>query len=451
MIFYMPFVMSATVLCCDHVVGAFVRVVRVVNHEHARTNKLSYSPQSTSAIDISENALRDVTPLKEWAANYGVQMSDCYELNSDDGGYDVYATTTQNLPQDSPILYIPSEIILTGNKACQELGVMSSAEQSLMSSDHNTFYLFLKVLKEYEMGQDSTYYPWLNSSPRYYSNGASMTDFCFGCLPPYAAEMALDEKKRLGQFVQALHAVPFLSEESKNNADLTRWAYNVVYTRMMMMPDGDYCLCPMADYFNHIGGDVVDASITFDEEGNCYAYSTRNLQAGQSLLICYGDSTNPSYLMAKYGFLDESSPATFCKYVISNPSNELYNMGYPTQMLFYMDGSICDTVWDILLYEELGKVSYEEAQTFYQCVMSGDDATKQNYHSQYFVRTLESLKEHVDFIVEELDELGLGLETQMAQGQDAIRHPRLPLILKHNEFVLETFERVQQKLDNMIS
>ena len=264
--------------------------------------------------------------------------------------------------------------------------------------------------------------------------------------PPYAAELALQEKLRLGKFVNALNGVSFLSEES---IDATKFAYNVVFTRMMPMPNGDYCIAPMCDYFNH-WGDISDASISFDEDGNCYAYSTRDVQAGEPLRICYNNPTNPSLLLAKYGFLDESSPATFCKYVISNPTEELFNMGYPDRAVIYKDGSISDEVWDILLYEELGKVSPEDQQAFYHACMTGDEGTKQSYHEKFFVNTHSKLQQHVNFLINELDELGLGLEIQVAQGQDSERHPRLPLIMRHNQFVSDTFERVKQNIDNMI-
>ena len=411
------------------------------------TTSISYS----IPVDVSENAQRDISQLIDWASNNcGIQVSDCYTLQSDDGGYNVYATTNQDLPVDSPIVCIPNNIILTGSKAREELGG-DGAENTLQLSGHNTLYLFLKILKEWELGEQSIYYTWLNSLPRYYSNGSSMTDFCFGCLPPYAAELALAEKNRLAQFVQALTQVSVLSPDTKSNTDLAKWAINVVLTRMMMMPNGDYCIAPLADMFNH-SGDISEVSISYDEDGNCYAYSTRNIQAGSPLRIRYDDPTNPSRLLAKYGFLDESSPATFCKYVISNPTEEVYSLGYPSSMVFYQDGSISDSVWDILLYDELTKVSPNDQQTFYQACMSGDDeATKQSYYNQYFAQTLATLKQHVDYIVNELDELSLGLETQMKQGEDAIRHPRLPLIISHNEFVSNTFEVVQANLDNMLS
>eukprot|EP00957_Ditylum_brightwellii_P056411 4276033-Ditylum_brightwellii.AAC.1 len=202
------------------------------------------------------------------------------------------------------------------------------------------FYLFLKVLKEYEMGMDSAWYTWLNSLPRYHSNGASMTDFCFGCLPPYAAEVSLVEKRCLRQFVQSLSEIPFLSDRTKQNEVLTTWAFSIVHTRYFTVPNnGDVCIVPMADFFNHGGVEEEEVNISYDDNGNCFAYSNYDITAGQPLRICYGDPTNPSNLLARYGFLDESSPATFCKYVIPNPSQEVLELGYdPSRMLFYNDG-----------------------------------------------------------------------------------------------------------------
>jgi len=332
--------------------------------------ELSQSSFSTSTtIDITESAPRDIASLYEWGANYGIQTCDGFELTSDDG-VDVYAMTHHPLPAHSPIICVPSDLVLTGSKAREELGGDAfRAEQILLnshdaSSEHmaeiseriSQFYLVLKVLAEYERGVSSPWYPWLNSLPRFYCNGASMTDFCFGCLPPYAAELALAEKKRLNQFVEALKEVPFLSQGSKGDVDLTTWAYSVVQTRCSENPDdGDVCLVPMADFFNHQGAET-DVYLSYDDDGNCFAYTTQDVPAGQPLRVCCGDPTNPSKLLAKYGFLDESSSATFAKYIVSNPTPEIFDMGYPAGMLFYQDGSISQEVWDTILYKELDKV-----------------------------------------------------------------------------------------------
>ena len=127
-------------------------------------------------------------------------------------------------------------------------------------------------------------------------------------------------------------------------------------------------------------------------------------------------------------------------------------MGYDhSRMLFYNDGGISQEVWDVVLFQELAKVSPEDQKGFYQAHMTGDEGLKQQYHQMYFSQTLAALQSHCDFLLNELDELGFGLETQRDQGLDPWRYPRLGLILKHNEFVKNTFEVVQQNLDNMSS
>lgn len=419
----------------------------------------------TYQVDVSEGAPRNIDSLFEWATNYGVQTCDDFALVSQDDDaqqLDVYAITDQDLPATSPILYVPNELILTGNKAKQELGVgaAEAAEQMLAnfygSDVVSQFYLFLKVLKEHELGEASPWFPWLDSLPRYFSNGASMTDFCYGCLPPYAAGIARAEKTRLQLFGEALDEVAFLSTETKSNDELTKWAFAVVNTRCLEMPkhngddDSDYGIVPMADYFNHGGYDEIGVDISYDEQGNCYAYATRDLAAGSALKISYGDSTNPSKLLAQYGFLDDSSSATYCKYVIDGPSDEVKNMGYPEQMVFYSDGSISMPVWDILLYQELGKLGLsDQQQAFYEAFMTGDEEAKQSYHAEFFPYTLAELRNHMDFLVNELEELEIGIATQALQGSHFYKYPRLPLLMKHNGFVKDIFERVQLNLESM--
>ena len=64
--------------------------------------------------------------------------------------------------------------------------------------------------------------------------------------------------------------------------------------------------------FNH-GSDYTEIEPSYDEQGNYYAYTTYDVPAGSPLRTSYADPTNPSFLLARYGFLDEATPATFCK------------------------------------------------------------------------------------------------------------------------------------------
>ena len=76
--------------------------------------------------------------------------------------------------------------------------------------------------------------------------------------------------------------------------------------------------------------------------------------------------------------------------------------------------------------------------------MSCDEELKQRYHDQYFTSTLEALQKHVSYLSTELEEM-----SEFRWRKDINRHPRLPLLLKHNEYVRGTFEAVQESLDNI--
>jgi len=183
--------------------------------------------------------------------------------------------------------------------------------------------------------------------------------------------------------------------------------------------------------------------IQFDQEGNCLAYATRDVPAGSPLRISLGDPRDPSPLFATYGFLDETSPATFCKTM--HLQNEMQQLGFQfSDLLFYKDtGDISPQVYDIFLYSVLS-ADPNLQQQFYQAHMNGDEGTKQQFHQQYFEYTKEALQNHVNGMLKELDQLQDDVRTK-----DPNRYPRLPVIMKHNEFVKESFLRVKANLDAM--
>jgi hypothetical protein len=404
-------------------------------------------PTNLYSIDVSESAPRDISSLLEWSSNVGIQydLTLTSSTDADSSKEDVLAIATRDLQAGECVLYVPNEVMLTTNSMQQ----FDNSAANLHPSELPAFSLFLQLLEQYQLDTESPYYGYLNSLPRYYTNGASMTDFCFGCLPPYAAGLALEDKSRCKKFVNALDSVSSLNYEVKSYKDLIRWAYNALYTRYQEMPDGNICLIPLVDYLNH-GGVNSNAYVTYDEVGNAYVYTACEIPAGDAITLCYDDPTNPSALLARYGFLDESSDATYCKYIITNPSYQVYDLGYPNSMLFYKDGSISQEVWDVILYQELGKVSRPDQESFYQACMNGNEEIKQGYCSQYWDQILFELQDHVNSLINELEELEIGLLTQSEMGQDSERHPRLPLLKRHNEFVKNVFDSIEVALGNMM-
>eukprot|EP00566_Odontella_aurita_P014095 CAMPEP_0113600074 /NCGR_PEP_ID=MMETSP0015_2-20120614/42507_1 /TAXON_ID=2838 /ORGANISM="Odontella" /LENGTH=442 /DNA_ID=CAMNT_0000508295 /DNA_START=10 /DNA_END=1338 /DNA_ORIENTATION=- /assembly_acc=CAM_ASM_000160 len=409
----------------------------------ARAGPLAMVGGNAIGIDIGEGAQRDVWSMDEWATQYGVQKAPGVQLTSEDGT-DWSLATSEDIAAGTPVVYVPNGLFLSSFGAAQELGgMMARGENRLadakLGDQIPLFRIVVKILAEYEKGADSPFFPWLNALPRLYSNGGSMTFACFALLPPYVAWLAMKERTNCVNFQKALKYVD-LNKDTISDKNLMKWAYNVAVTRSIEV-NGERVIAPMADMFNH--GTETEVEIQFDQEGNCLAYATRDVPAGSPLRISLGDPRDPSPLFATYGFLDETSPATFCKTM--HLQNEMQQLGFQfSDLLFYKDtGDISPQVYDIFLYSVLS-ADPNLQQQFYQAHMNGDEGTKQQFHQQYFEYTKEALQNHVNGMLKELDQLQDDVRTK-----DPNRYPRLPVIMKHNEFVKESFLRVKANLDAM--
>jgi hypothetical protein len=131
-------------------------------------------------VDIEESAQRDVYTMQSWAQSFGAQVAPGFELTTMDGN-DWSVVTNQYLQAGSPILYVPSQMIISSSAVEREFGGnLVSAEYALTQFDGTAqrlplFRLMIKILAEHEKGQESPYFPWLNSLPRRFFNGAAMT------------------------------------------------------------------------------------------------------------------------------------------------------------------------------------------------------------------------------------------------------------------------------------
>jgi len=125
--------------------------------------------------------------------------------------------------------------------------------------------------------------------------------------------------------------------------------------------------------------------------------------------------------------------------------NEIDALGYDFKDLLFsaQSGDIAPKVWDLFLYKLLEN-DPDNQGSFYVACKTNDENTKQAYHGQYFPYTLESLKEHVGSIMRDVDNL-----SRKAQSYDVRSHPRVPVILAHNNLVRDTFANVQAQLNNM--
>ena len=137
----------------------------------------------SDTIDASEMGQRDVYSMQQWATQCGAQTAEGVEITTNDGE-DYFMVTNQNIPNGSPVLFVPAQMIISSKAVEDEFGGnLMSAENALMQHDQTAqrlplFRLMVKVLAEYEKGSQSPWYAWLNSLPRRFYNGAAMTRKC---------------------------------------------------------------------------------------------------------------------------------------------------------------------------------------------------------------------------------------------------------------------------------
>lgn len=84
------------------------------------------------------------------------------------------------------------------------------------------------------------------------------------------------------------------------------------------------------------------------------------------------------------------------------------------------------------------------ADQFYVACKTNDEGTKQQYLDNYFQYTLDAMKQHVYGIMQDVEQL-----TAQAQSYDLQTHPRVPVIVAHNELVSNTFRMTAGLLEQM--
>lgn len=407
-------------------------------------------------LSLERTAQREVTQFQEWAGQCGVQPEYGFALVEEivEENEDWRAITATGAPQGSRVLFVPGQMILSAGRISQEYGDYVGASFQILERKgglqqfYPHFFLFLRVLVEYEQGQNSPYYPWIASLPRKWNTAVSMDDFCLSCLPPFIKSLCQKERAQLADFKEALQAFEYVSPESKRNDDLLRFAYNVVFTRAFpVMTDygEDYQIIPVADMLNH--GDPANVALYYDPNSGVQVVTMQDVSPGETLTLSYGQAGNPSRFLATYGFLNEA-PATYCKILIPNSSRELVDVGYDTNKLLFntATGDVDPAVWDVMLYSRLERKPdlENDRRAFYEAHMTGNEATKAAIQRKYLKETRNALIRHVNNILIEVFELSIKMN-----AYDSSQHPRLPLIKKHNDMVYTTFQKVRANLEKM--
>jgi len=416
----------------------------------------SVGPSSSDVLSASQvcNLERDIDGLKSWALDNKVQIQNGLELEENEGG-DWSVSLSKNSEEDSPILQIPSHLVLASTKIKEELkdqvppSVINFLEQRKVGHQLPQFYLWLKILKENDQGKDSQWYPWLQSLPRTFTNAIAMDDVEMECLAPFAWSLAKMQKIHLKYFREALEMIEgneIMSEATKTDLDITQWAFSVVFTRAWWkdVEDNRTDIVPVGDMFNHDHPDNV--RITYDDEGNCNVVLKKDVPTGTPLNLSYGLQTNPYRFMVLYGFFDAAQDSIFSQILVSKPSKKHVDMGYDTDKMAIntTDGTLSEENWDVTLFSILEQVPPIQ-EAFHKAHVANDDVTKKAIRKQFYMETCIMLKKHIDKTLMEMDAL-----LQKIDEQDITQHPLLPMIRRSNTFVAQTFFKAKKRIDGMI-
>jgi hypothetical protein len=443
----------------------------------SKTLGLALAPTPSQQGALAET--RDIQGLDSWANQQGILRENGFELleqndSRSGGGGDWSAQLRQSQStggarkEGMRVMQVPSHLIFSSQRIRQEFEnakvdlteALELLERKKCALQTPQFYIFLKLLQEWELGPTSQWYPYLQSLPRSYMTAATMDEVELECLPPFAWSLAQLFRIHCTSFIEALALVPntLLTEETKGNTELAQWTFNTVLTRCWGQDGGDNnetrCdVVPMADMFNH--GDPANVVIYYDENENCNVLLKHQEKEEDGvtlsatlipLRLSYGKATNPSRFLSIFGFVDESQPTIFCQVLVHDPSDRHVQMGYDTSKMVFSttDGSIADEVWDVILFSILEQAPALQ-NAFYQAHVDGTNEVKATMHQKFRLESAIVLKKHVDGTLQELGKLLHSMD-----GLDFDKHARLPMIQKHNQFVHQVFSYTKTQLDEQI-
>lgn len=443
---------------------------------------------------------RDVSTLEKWAADNNIQVSPSITITSshdattdatstaadDDediaiADIDYGITLNKSSKKYESILTVPKHLVLDSERIRREWFIY--LEESLdyirdagLNDSGLNFVLFVKILVEYTMGEESIFYPWITSLPKTYSTGVCMDDLEKSCLPPFALAIANFEQQQYEIFCNALNLMiqdgdeddedgdenvfPFLRAQDIND-DLCLWAFNVITTRCWRYAQDDNdndivrpIAVPFGDMFNHREPPnvMVKDSDSFDSvefilsEDVNVDNNNDGTGTGTGLYLSYG-LTNPHRFLCVFGFVDESMPEVFSQLLFNNPTPELILLGCNdrSKMVYRTaDGGVSVAVWDCVLHTLLAQVP-EEQDEFYTAHLEGNGAVKSHFHQKYALEESLTLRNHVEGTAKEYKTLIDKIDAMASNGAYDY-HKHLKMIRRHNEFLYEIWMKVLDRI-----
>ena len=370
---------------------------------------------------------------------------------------------------------VPRDVVVSSQDGrssltAEEADIVVSALQSDgLETYAPEFFLMLRLLQEVRAanaeqqqnnGGIGMLGPWLDSLPAEFDMGIYFDEVERGYLPQLASKLLDLQERQLAAFRRACdalaghderHAALFEAGDIDDGADdIVKWAFSIVFSRSWRSPSNpeDARIVPLADNFNHGEEANVIVEEPEGEGGATTVVLKTDVERDTELKLSYGPGYDPSRFLIIFGFFDETVREVFCGVAFTDPSEELVQLGATDRsaMIYRDDGAISNAVWDSTLHVTLSQKP-DEQKAFYEARINDDAETFQALHRKYRLEIALSLKNHAEAV---LNTEYLVPSDQELSKIDVKKHPRLPMILKHNRFMRKVFGNVKDRLEKQV-
>ncbi len=427
--------------------------------------------------------------LSEWSRGCDVVLADGVELTEDLLG-DWSLTTTKSIQRGSSIMTVPGEVILTSGitgdsyapyysetdmknvKAWMESELESGpqAKQDYLPE----YMLVYKLLREVYMGENSRWYPWLQSLPTTFSTGLYLDevernhvermtgDYIKIQRSQYQACLDLFQKFVSSQESQSLIPTEFLqwmlslqqdgSSEDVSFDKLVQWAYSIVFTRSWRSPDRTQAqIVPLGDLANH-DSQFANLKPGFRQtDGAFQFFVTNNINvvgpSSPKLYLSYGLTYAPARFLVIFGFCDVTAAYIDANLDFLQPNDDgewPTILDHSQLVASTLNGALSEDVWIAFLYKVLQK---SKPDLLPQIKNVFDNSEKRGN------KLVEELLEKYEFDV--------GMEIQAyyqrlletdfmpieVTEKDLVEHPNLSMIVNYNLFIRETYLNILEHVN----
>ncbi|XP_076753475.1 SET domain-containing protein 4-like [Xylocopa sonorina] len=304
-----------------------------------RTSRKRRQKKKLSVTEIAENEEDSLMRLKSWLLKKNCSsVINLLPFNFHVTGRGL--KTLNSIEPNDILIKLPYEILITTFTLSQsDINILFS------KTEHYSAQCLLSVFVLYEshLGNDSKWYNYISSLPKYLTNPDFCTEKEKNLLPAFVRDYMFEFHKVQNDFQSLIRSVNNLSLHGKDycphcNLHLKKiitfekykWAYYIVNTRAVYIDaiqveksqnipinikhQNNLALAPFLDLFNHSIYSSTRAAVVTLENGNkFYQITTLNsFKSGSQVFINYG-AHNSLKLYVHYGF-----------FILNNPLDEIY-------------------------------------------------------------------------------------------------------------------------------